>query len=256
MSNTEELQADVVDENPSVAPETGSESAPETEEKLTFDDKQQAFINDLAGKKTRQIRDAERETERFKQELAEVKAKLPKSERPSVPDMPDPYDENFESLAKQRDEAVQKAAAYDADQRVLQERGEAEALHRQQTQQKAIVDSVTEYSARAIKLGVSKDELQIAGQAVAEYGLSNDITQFILDDEEGPLITTYLAKNPVELDSLRGLTPLQAAVRIASTIKPNAVAMKKTPGAPPPADILSGQGTPPGKRGPKGATFK
>jgi TPR repeat protein len=96
-------------------------------------------------------------------------------------------------------------------------------------QQEALVDKVQAYSQRAKRLGISADELQAAGAVVGQFGLHDDVVDFILEDDKGPLITKYLSQNLAELDKLISMSTTDAAVRIATTIKADATAFKPKP---------------------------
>ena len=232
----------------------GSESAPE---KVTFSDEQQKVIDDMAGKKTFKIREAQRETDKLRQELAEAQAKIPKEVRPDIPAMPDEYAEDREAQIAQRDEAIRKSAVFDNNQANQLRQQEATNLKVQQDKQAEIKQVFTDYESQGKKLGVDAQELLAAGTAVGQYGLSNDVVLHIAKDEQGPLITTYLHKNPVALEAIRQLDSLSAAAYIETQVKPNAIALGKTkPTAPNPVETLNGSGVAPRERGPKGATFE
>ena len=197
-----------------------------------------------------------RRAEAAEQLNAELQAKLPQEQRPSVPDMPDPYDADFGPKMAARDTALRDTAAYDARQTLAAEQQQTEEQQAQATQQAALITRVTTYTERAQKHGINAEQLQVAGQTVAQYGISDELTNFILDDEQGPQITAYLSKNPGELDELSRLTPVQAAVRIATVVKPKASQHSGLSGAPEPVTGLSGGGAPPAQRGPAGATYE
>ena len=91
---------------------------------------------------------------------------------------------------------------------------------------------------------------------MAAHGISDDVTLHILNDDKGPMITKYLAQNPLALDELHGMSPMQAAIHIENVVKPSAVSSKNTTNAPPPSTNLDGGGSPPSERGPKGAKFE
>lgn len=221
-------------------------------EKVTFDEHQQKVIDDLAAKKTRQIRDAQRENERIKQELTDLRAKIPEESRPVIPPMPDSFDDDFDTKLKLRDSAIADAARFDerskyhADQAADKQR--KEALEKQAS----LSAQINAYAGLATKLGVSKEELSIAGGIVADGGIHEDLAGFIIGDDKGPLITKYLASNPVVFDAIRDMSPVSAAAYIASEIKPRLNSSNRPP---PPAETLAG-GAPRKTRGPKGATFE
>lgn len=189
------------------------------------------------------------------QELANLRAQQPQAQRPVVPPVPDPYDDNFDQLMRDRDVAIEAAKEFDLKQHQDQIRQQQQQQQAVDEQQQQMVNTAEAYSKRAADLNVSQQELQVAGQTVAAYGISNELTFFILDDDQGPLITTYLARNPEEIEVLNSMNPMQAAVHVATNVKAKATAAKPNNGAPPPAETLGGGGATPSKRGPSGATF-
>jgi hypothetical protein len=157
----------------------------------------------------------------------------------------------------QRDEAVSKAAAYDAQQQYLQQQQYQLAEQARQTQQEVQNSKIENYASRATKMGIKSEELQVAGAAVSNFGIQEELVNFIIEDDHGPLITKYLSQNLTELDNLRSMSPIQAAIRITNEIKPKAAALKpKVNQAPDPVDTPQGAGISPKPKGPKGATFE
>ena len=126
-----------------------------------------------------------------------------------------------------------------------------------ENQQKQVFETVQAYDKRAVDLGVTQEELKVAADTLKPYNLDPNVTWFVLQAENGPLITKYLAQNPQEIDGLRGLNPMQAAVKLTNDIGPKAVAAGKgKPPPPPPVAGLDGGGAPPGEEGPPGATYE
>ena len=246
-----ELESAPVEIEGDETPPTDAAAAAETPEE-TPGERYNKRIND----KHRQMMEQTRRADDLEQQLAETRAKLPQEQRPSVPDMPDPYDADFGPKMAARDTALRETAAYDARQTLAAEQQQTKAQEAQREQQAALVTRVTTYTERAQKHGINAETLQVAGQTVAQYGISDELTNFILDDEQGPQITAYLSKNPGELDELSRLTPVQAAVRIATVVKPKASQHSGLSGAPEPVTGLSGGGAPPAQRGPAGATYE
>lgn len=230
-----------------------SDSASE-EEKVVFDERQQAKVNDLIGQKVKATRTVERENAELQRQLAETQAKIPQQERPNIPDLPDPFDDGFDTKLKEREAAVVKQAEFDANKRAQEASDERQNQQVMQQQQAKLTEVITTYAGRAKGLGISNDELKIAGDTLQQQGISGDLTVHILQDEKGPAITTFLANNPLALDEMRGMNSMQAAVHIETKIKPK-VGGRKATTAPSPAETLNGGGTPPSERGPKGATF-
>jgi len=232
----------------------GSEAAPE---KVTFSEAQQALVNDLAAKKTYKIQEARRETEQLRQQLTDLQATIPKEVKPNIPDMPDEFADNRDSLLLQRDEAIRQSAIFENNQANQLKQEQADNLKVENDRQATLNQVFTDYEAQGIKLGVNAQELSAAGTAVGAYlsGL-NDVLIHIAKDEQGPLITTYLHKNPEALETIRGLDSLSAATYIETQVKPHAIALgPKKPTAPDPVETLNGSGVGPRERGPKGATY-
>jgi len=235
-----------------------SDSAPEQDK---FTPAQQERFNSAIGKKVRQTRDQERRADDLERQLQEIKSQLPEQQRPFVPPAPDPFsisDEEYRRTLAQRDEAVRAAVNFDNQRQAqlqYQERLQQQKTADQQTQQN---DKIRAYSDRASKLGIKADELQVAGNSLANYGIDDSLGQFILEDDQGPLITTYLASNPHELDELRQMSPAKAAAVVESQIRRKAVAARptKVTGTPDPLERPHAAGKPPNNRGPRGATFE
>lgn len=255
-SEVEETEDSVEEQDSDSAPEAGE--TPEKE--IKFDEEQQRVFNDAVGKKVFKLREKEREAEALKKQLEELQAKLNERQAPKIPDLPDPFrlsDEEYRQNLARRDEALKAAVAYEQEQRAIQQQQEALRQQELQRQQEEMAQKVKSYSDRATKLGITPEELQVAGNTVAQFGVDEALVGIILDEPEGPLITKYLSKNPLELDALRYLTPAQAAVRIATDIKKKAASLKpKVNNAPDPLEQPHGAGTAPKPRGPKGATFE
>lgn len=241
--------------------EEDSDSAPEEDDDDKFTPSQQERFNAAIGKKVRQTRDQERRADDLERQLQELKSKQPEQKRPYVPPIPDPFsisDEEYRRSLAQRDDAVRAAVNFD-NQRQHQLQNQ-QRLQQQQAVEKneQLNDKIRLYADRALKLGIKADELQAAGNSIGSYGIDESLGQFILEDAEGPLITTYLANHPDELEELRSMSPARAAARVESHIRQKAVLArpKKVTGAPDPLERPRGAGKTPKGRGPEGATFE
>lgn len=245
------------EEQESGAAESAADTGDRQEEKVAFDEKQQAWLNSREAMHKRRERELQEERDRIAREAEELRQKLPKDTRPEIPPPPDPYDDNFAEKIKARDEAIQKAAEWDARERFRSEQELAqqrEALQRQQQeQQRALQDFVS----RSAKLGLSEQELEQASQVVGTYGLHPEAGAYIRDESQGPLILAYLAKNPTVLTDLRSMPPYLAVAKLAAEIKPQAIGARKKPKLPPdPHETLDGLGAREKERGPAGATYE
>jgi len=236
-----------------------SDSAPEVEEKFT--EAQQQKFNTAIGKKVRQTRDQERRADDLQRQLDELQTRVPQQQRPEVQAVPDPFsisDEEYRRSLAQRDQQVLAAANYDHQRKQEQDQQEWVRQEQAQQQHQKQDEKIRDYAGRAAKLGIKAADLQVAGNAVAQYGIGAELGQYILESDQGPLITTYLANNPIELDELRHLSPAQAAVVIETQIKQKAADAqpKKVTVTPDPLEKPHGAGKASQKRGPQGATFE
>lgn len=237
-------------EEPEVEGDEPEDKAPEVKE-----DDPDRYVKSI-NKKHRQYMEQVRANEELMERIRQLEAKQPKSARPEIPPPPDPFDSDYADKIKARDEAILKASKYDAQQELI--RNQQQEMQQQQMRQaqEAIVKTVTSYTERAEKLGLTREQLQQAGNAVAAHGFRDDLSTYILEDEHGPLLTAYLARHPEEIDKLNNMHPVRAGVMLETIIKPKAQRASGRSTAPPPPDTLGGGGAPPIARGPKGAVYE
>jgi len=252
-----EGQPDSPDDSASAADDTDKTQA------VKFDEKQQEKVNELIAAKVRKQHEAERKAEKLERELQEVRAKLPQQTRPDIPPLPDPFiltESDYKAKIAEREQAIRTAASYDAEVAINERRVQEARQAAEVAKNEALTNEVRSYSQRAVKLGITPEELQSAGGIVAQFGLGgpdHPLTQVLLADEQGPLIVKYLSKNLVELEQIAAMSPIQAAIKIATEIKAKAVTLK-TKVNPAPDPIASPRSSGPTQRqyGPKGATYE
>lgn len=203
------------------------------------------------------FREEERKSIELQRQLDELKAKhsAPSiDEKVEVPAIPDAWADDYESQLKARDEAIRQNERYAAQEqhRVAQE---AQALQEKQREEAKYIQGIEDgFKSNAEKLKLDGGEVMKAAQAVAGYGVSGEVANFLMTDPDGPLMVQYLAQNPLELDELSRLTPMQVGLKLPE-IKTKSSALKPTQSeAPDPSTRLNGK-TPPASRGPAGATF-
>lgn len=224
---------------------TASDSEQPHEEKVEFSEAQQKVVNDIASKKAFEVREGKRANEVLQKQIDDLKANAPVEQAPSVPSLPDPYSDTFEADMQARDTALQAKATFDANAQAQVQIQQGQEQERQRLDNEALNKSVEDYTGRAQKLGVSSEDLQVAGDIVTQYGINDQVTRHILADEHGPLITKYLSQNPQAMDTLRNLPPTSAGIFIETQVKPEAIKLKpKQSEAPPPAEALNGNGAP------------
>lgn len=220
------------------------EEKPDKPEESLFSPEQQAVFDREMGRKTAKIREMERQAEDERRQREEIEAKLQQMQaptRPDVPPMPDPFDDDFDDKVKARDEAMANLYRYEAEQQSL--RNQQEYLARQE-QERVITNlrnTVAEYSSRADRLGIKAEELQVAGNTVAQFGMDPGVIEYILTDEQGPALTMYLSEHLMELEKLREMNPTRAAIYLETQVKGKASrGRQRTPSAPAPTDRPGG----------------
>lgn len=220
-------------------------------------------INEAFAKKQAKIA-----KERTGREEAEARAKaaeekLAKFEQAPVgiPNMPDPLDfdtdAEFQQKVRERDEAIRQAAIRDGFVKASQEREQQAQAEAERARQEAANQKGQAFVERAKALEVKPEDLQKASQTIVQFGVTDDFVDYIATHEEGPLLAVYLAANPMDLDSLSRMSPMQQAIQIENSIRPKASALKPKPSqAPDPATALGGNGARPRQRGTDGAVFE
>lgn len=262
----ETLDALVIDEGvaeeaePVEAPEEAVEAPAEEEEaRVEFTPEQQAKVDEIARKAAaRNLEKLQEAQARAEEAEARLQRLAPKQEqpqgRPPVPPMPDPFEDQFEAKMAARDAALEQAARWDTFQAMSQYQQQQAQRSAQQEQELALRSTVDSYNARASRLGIKSDELQAAGRQIAAVGMPEALVEHILHDSHGPAVTLYLGNHLDELDKVRAMHPMKAAIYIETEIKPKAGKPKKAP--PPTLDPVRGSGAREGKLGGKGLVIE
>ena len=226
-------------------PEAGSELAPEVSEDEKKAKRQAAFNKEYGAKKQ-----AERDRDAALKEVADLKqAQLNTNIPQAIGKAPDSLDftthEEYDQAYAQFINNIKAHANHDAQQASIEQQRQQNIEAQQQKAYEAQQASITKYSENAKTLGVDPQELKLAANAVASYGISSDLTMAILSESNGPLITKYLAANPQEVSNLNNMTPYEAGAYMA-TLSEKASALKPKPSsAPSPTTDISGTGADP-----------
>lgn len=241
-------EAYTIEEDAAVETEEPEEPKAEAQEekphKVEFDEEQQKVFNDQISKKTKLYREEQRRAEELEKQVQELRAQIPQEQRPTIPEHPDPYDDDYEVKVRARDDALREAAAYDARQQFAQEQEQLAAQQKEYAKQQELIAKVDAYSQRATALGIDRSSLYQAGMVVEGSSMSQELKNAILSDEQGPLITTHLAANPAVLDDLLQ-TPVFYVGSKLDAIKANVAGAKnKQSSAPPPVETIQGNGVP------------
>lgn len=242
----QQLEAEVsTTETEDTTVEESSASTPENDagEQPVITPEAQKIIAEKAFKE----REAKREANEAKRELEEIRRQQATAQVPTIPPIPDRYDfdtdAEYELAIRDRDDKIRKVATHEQEQALEKQRAEeAEKAHWEE-QARQLQTKVVNYASNADKLGIDKANLETAGRVVETY-LRQDIQVAMLDDEDAPVVTMYLASNPQAIDQLNNANSLNIG-KIYADIAGKAAALKpKQSSAPPPADILEG-GAPP-----------
>ena len=230
--------------------ENGGDSAPPEEtQKIEVPD---GYISKEHAQKDinrqhKKFRDEERARKKLQSELdaksKELEELRSKAEKVEVPPVPDPYSENYQDEVRARDEAIARKAAQDAELATKEKEKQRAEQARARQQEDEIQQRVASFDSNMVELGLNPLEVKKAADTIVDYGTSDLVQDVILEDKEGPLITQYLANNPVELDRLNSMSALQLVRHIDEAIRPQASLLRpKTSNAPAPPEQLSGGG--------------
>lgn len=246
------------EENFETPEQSGSDQAPEEkkEEKVSFTPEQQKTFDEAIAKKVKNQREAERRAKELEVRNAELEAKLPKEQRPNIPEMPDPFDDDYDERIKKRETALIEATKYDEREAARKDAVQRKAFSEQQAQKEKLVNDAKSYASKGKEAGLSMEELQHSANEIQAAGVDIAVQQSILADSDGPLIADYLAKNPNALDEMASMTAFQAGAYLETNVRPNVAVVNRKTNAPSPPTTLNGGGNTPKKRGAEGASFE
>ena len=249
----EQLVEEIVEEQEADIEEL--DTAPEEKEEVTEPEEPKVDYNKVIAQKAFESREHKREAESLRQELAAIKAREAVAQEPMILPFPDQYDDNYAEQMVARDKSIQEKAQYDASQRVRAEQAEYQRQQQNQEQINQVNERGNKYKENSIKLGVDQAQLGEAANIVANYGIRQDVAMELLSEEQGPLITMYLAQNPQALDAINTANAISLG-NVWSDIKTKASSLQtKTTSTPDPVETQKGSGVGPKNRGPAGATY-
>lgn len=243
-STPAEPQAEQEVENVQVTAELDTASEAQHEEQAqaepTIDNEN---IQKVINKKHFEAKEAQRQAEEYKKRLDEIEARQREEEAKrysSIPERPDPFDDDYDEKIALYEQQLQQKAQWDFQQKLAESQRLSAQQAEQAKQAQEMQDKASAYTSKAKSLGISAEELQMAGNAVAQYGINDDLTMAILQDSDGPLITKYLASNPADIADLNSMNPYVAGAKLAE-IKQKAAQLKpKQTNAPEPATRVDG----------------
>lgn len=206
---------------------------------------QQDSVQKAINKQHAKYREEERKRLAAESELTKLKneiAENSKTSEPIVPQMPDQFDDNFDELMAERERRFRERVEYDLRQKLEDEKAQRGKDKLQAKKNDELLSRVSNYSDRALQQGITKEELQSIGSTLQQAGISEDLANFILDDNQGPLLGRYLADNPLELDELRHMPTAQAVIKLHSEVRGNiSTSNNNITAAPDPVKGVSGK---------------
>ena len=254
------VTAEPVEEVVEEVTEEVTEEVEEEETRVEFTPEQQAKVDEIARKAAARNLEKLQEAVAARQAAEEQLARLQPAPqqapgRPFVPPVPDPFEDGYEQKLAFRDEALAKAAQWDTVQAISKYHMAEQQKVQQQAAEEEVKKVVSTYTSRAHKMGIKDAELVFAGSQIQAVGMSGELVEHILHDAQGPAISVYLGNNPEELEKIRAMPAISAAIYLETQIKPKAA---RTPKKAPPAtlDPIRGSGYKEGQLGGKGLVIE
>ena len=228
-----EDDSDGTDETPapvSIQTEEVSEMAPGKEDSTESSVEEKSPDNILAQARFERSQ-AKAERESVAREREQMNAEYAFRNQPKRPDVPqiDQYADDYAVQQGIRDTAIREAATFDANAQFGEqqlERQQQEAYFQQEQQRQKAADSFRE---NGIKSGISEDDMMQNGMKVANYGVLDPAeVAMIAASKQGPLITKYLADNPVEAQRLNDLPfgSIERTTMLVTDIASKAIALQ------------------------------
>lgn len=234
--DVEESEVQLDDEETDNLSDISPESEPETETNAEDQPKAGNKLQERLDKLTAEKYEAKRQAAEFEAKLKAYESQAPQASLPddlAPPELPeDTWDnEQMREYHKQMLDYSRKVAAYEARNALKSN----EQQRNQDAQQQATARVVQGFAQRALQNNISIDQLEAAGNGLVNAGLSPELQMLIMEDEAGPQMAMYLARNPDVAAEVLSLSTAKAAIKLATTVKAAAIAGKaKTTQAPDP----------------------
>ena len=245
------VEEEVVTNDSMPESETGNDAQSESIEQVDEVEVAKQKANDAFNKQYGEKKQLERELEAIRAKNAIFEQAERERQAASVgviPDMPDPFDDDFEAKVKKRDEALIASANYNASNQNYLQQQQFNQQQVVQAEQFKTNKTLQDHSDRVKALGINADSMLAAENAVLNYQLPKDLLLKIAGDINSPLIIQYLAGSSQDGFDLANMarTNSYGVGQFLDVIKQKASALKpKTSNAPKPATNLSGNGADP-----------
>lgn len=248
VQETVELDTETVDLQTDQTSETVSDTGENQENKPTFTPEQKATA-DYAFK----MREAKREAEDLRQQLAKAQQPAGDNFRPNVPELPE-FPDSEELAVWQK--ATTDALVWDNQQKSQQDAAYTAQVTAQNQQIESQAKLDNDFVATSTQAGIKFDDLNLANNIVQNSGIDPVIQQAMKMDKDGGMMYLHLATNPESMQAMLGANLLTIGT-VYADIKAKAATLKpKQSETPSPAEILDGNGAPPKQGGPPGVTYE
>jgi len=164
----------------------------------------------------------------------------------NIPDMPDPYDDDFDEKSRERDAAIIAKANFDAQNQNYQAQLQQQQQQTAQAQQAKAQELQTAFTANAKKVGATDDEFNSVIKTLNVGGITREAADAIMSlGEDGYFIAKHLAANPAEAHEFNTMNPILAGAKLVE-LRQKAGALKpRISNTPNPGDNLQGRGADP-----------
>ena len=219
--------------------EQEQEKAPVEEPEETEQEKSLKAFN----KKHFEQKQAERERDQAKQELENYKREQQQAQYQEIeiPAIPDPFDDDYDAKIVERDNAIKAAHERDFLQGQYYQNQQAQAQQAARDKQIELNGVMEKCHNNAKKNGISRDDLNFAANQLNSAGITGEIAENLIRDDDSALLLQYLATSPMDIEKIRTLPPYQAAQYIERNVRTKLARPKRT-SAKQPAKILKGNG--------------
>jgi hypothetical protein len=182
---------------------------------------------------TRKRYEAEREAAKLKSELEQYrKPPEPPKEVPQPTADPVTDPDIYAQQARAREAYIREATKFETE-------SEQRKQQSAQSEQKRMGTLVETYNKNAERLKVSPAVLAKAADVCTQYGITKELVEELLEDEDGPAIVAYLGHNVEDLAEVTSLSTAKAVKYIERQVRAK-LNTKQTSKAPPPPTRVNG----------------
>ncbi len=246
----DDVDKEIVDDDKKIKEKEVKKRTQQDKIDFAFSKKQKQFQEEKRLRK-----EAENKNAQYKQQLQ----KFQQPKRPDIPEMPDMLDPQYEQKLQLREETIKAQVIHDQRLKMQQQHNKQRQQQQLQARANELKQKTNAYAERSKNFGISDEDAKKYEDSIAPFISPKNakIAEYILDHEQGPLIVKYLSKNPMEMEKLSSMNPMNAAVYISSTIAEKSAKVKpKTSKTPAPGKTIKGKGGTTKNAALEGATFE